>query len=125
MVGTALLGGSLDVLLTGGFTPVLGNTFEIVTAGIVLDTFTSVNLPTIGNLGWAINYNPTNVLLEVVVPIPGDFDVDFDVDGADFLAIQRSDPSLIPTWEANFGQLANASPTSSAVPEPGAMATLV
>lgn len=50
-----------------------------------------------------------------------DFDNDGDVDGADFLAIQRNDPSLIPAWEAAFGT--GGSPIS-AVPEPGGLTGL-
>ena len=49
--------------------------------------------------------------------LPGaDPDVNGDgfVDGLDFLEIQRTDPSLIPAWEAAYG----AAPPVSAVPEP-------
>jgi hypothetical protein len=49
---------------------------------------------------------------------------DGDVDGADFLAIQRMDPSLITTWESTFGS-ASALAASSAVPEPAAGALLL
>ena len=46
---------------------------------------------------------------------PTDFDHDGDVDGSDFLAIQREGPSLIPLWQQNFGDPAIP---SVAIPEP-------
>jgi hypothetical protein len=51
-----------------------------------------------------------------------DVDNDGDVDGADFLLIQGSDPSLIALWESEFssGSLAVA----SVVPEPTTIASL-
>ncbi len=45
-----------------------------------------------------------------------DLDGDGDVDGADFLAIQRTDPSLIADWQSQFGSGPLAS--ISSVPEP-------
>jgi hypothetical protein len=52
----------------------------------------------------------------LVVTGPGDFDGDGDVDGADFLGWQRTDPSQIAVWESNFG--AGSVAASSAIPEP-------
>jgi len=50
--------------------------------------------------------------------IPGDFDTDEDVDGADFLAWQRdSTVGSLSDWEGNFGA-AQAASASQAVPEP-------
>lgn len=51
-----------------------------------------------------------------------DADDDGDVDGADFLLLQRNDPSLIPAWEAAFGT--TGSP-ASAVPEPASAVLLI
>jgi hypothetical protein len=55
----------------------------------------------------------------------GDFDLDSDVDGADFLAWQRGEVSNPPSqsdlndWQANFGAVdRSAAATSTAVPEP-------
>ena len=53
-------------------------------------------------------------------PLLADVDHDGDVDGSDFLIIQRTDPSLIPQWASEFG--GGAPPLVSAVqavPEPG------
>ena len=59
--------------------------------------------------------------------VPGDFDVDGDVDGADFLVWQQelgttTTASDLAEWTANFGM-----PTSfsTAVPEPAAGALLM
>jgi len=49
-----------------------------------------------------------------------DLDDDGDVDGADFLAIQRTNPSLIPDWQSQFGSGA-LSVVTTAVPEPSSV----
>jgi len=60
------------------------------------------------------------------VGTPGDFDLDEDVDGADFLAWQRDmGVGNLADWQANFGTV-TAVGAASAVPEPSAIAlTLV
>ena len=51
---------------------------------------------------------------------PSDVDHDGDVDGADFLMIQRTNPALISAWQAAFGSGTGtpASGAVGAVPEP-------
>ena len=62
-------------------------------------------------------------IVEAVAP-PGDFNLDGQVDGEDFLRWQRGVPanSLSPddlaAWEANFGSTGNLAAASIAVPEP-------
>ena len=51
-----------------------------------------------------------------------DLDDDNDVDGADFLLIQQTDPSLIPEWEAQYPSSLSA---LSSVPEPTSLVLLV
>ena len=48
-----------------------------------------------------------------------DLDDDGDVDGADFLAIQRTDPSLISAWQSQYGSGGLAATAS--VPEPSSV----
>lgn len=48
---------------------------------------------------------------------PGDFDGDGDVDGADFLGWQRTDPSQIAVWQSNYGTMSSVA-ANGAVPEP-------
>ncbi|QDS98181.1 SGNH/GDSL hydrolase family protein [Adhaeretor mobilis] len=59
--------------------------------------------------------------------VPGDFDDDDDVDGADFLVWQRDlgdDPSML-SWETNYGFAAGASAGAMTVPEPSGFVLLI
>jgi hypothetical protein len=54
---------------------------------------------------------------------PGDFDLDGDVDGADFLVWQRGfgetyDADDLAVWREHFGTVAPAATTAASVPEP-------
>ncbi len=64
-----------------------------------------------GNLG-------IRAILDVAL-IPGDFDIDGDVDGDDFLLWQRN-PSVgsLADWESNYGMVSPLSAIPAAVPEP-------
>lgn len=53
VTGTAFLGGTLDVLLFGGFTPTNGQEFVILDATTISGTFGTVNLP---DANWTIQY---------------------------------------------------------------------
>lgn len=64
--------------------------------------------------------------------LPGDFDLDSDVDGADFLAWQRGfgatfDDGDLVEWRSNFGAngVAGAHPGTTAVPQPEPLALLL
>ncbi|TWU28636.1 hypothetical protein [Bythopirellula polymerisocia] len=54
--------------------------------------------------------------------VPGDFDHDGDVDGADFLAWQRNDatPAGLAAWQSNYGAPAMLAASAAAIPEPNA-----
>jgi len=60
----------------------------------------------------------------LLVALAGDFDIDGDVDGFDFLKWQRGESpnplsaSDLADWETNYGTVAPLSATSTAVPEP-------
>ncbi|RIK82944.1 MAG: hypothetical protein DCC67_06450 [Planctomycetota bacterium] len=65
------------------------------------------------------------VVKKGTIGLPSDFDNDGDVDGNDFLLIQRgfgttTGPSDIAAWKTNFGTTA-ATSAVGAVPEPGAV----
>lgn len=60
-----------------------------------------------------------DAIAALVTSVPGDFDDDGDVDGADFLGWQRTDPSQIPTWQGNYG--VGALSSVAAVPEPASL----
>jgi hypothetical protein len=81
--GTATLSGTLEVDTFGtGFdypTTSAGNTYTILTAGSVINTFGVVNFPTIAspsnasvNLLWTISYTATSVVVKVVDPCDDD-----------------------------------------------------
>ena len=74
-----------------------------------------------------VDYALTALTLEgAAVSLPGDFDADGRVDGADFLAWQRGESpggavaSDLAIWQANFGAGSLPTAVSAAVPEPSA-----
>lgn len=67
--GTATIGGTLNVTLTNGFTPVPGNQFVILDAATSTGTFTTTNLPNIAPNQWAFGYdNAAGRIILGVVP---------------------------------------------------------
>ncbi|RME38376.1 MAG: hypothetical protein D6788_07575 [Planctomycetota bacterium] len=90
--GTATLDGTLEVTLSGGFTPAPNDSFEVLRAnGGVIGTFAVKNLPPLPpGRGWEIDYGPNFVTLHVIAqPVPGDFDGDSDVDLDDYAIFSR------------------------------------
>jgi hypothetical protein len=144
VAGSATLDGELNVSLVSGFTPAVGNQFEIVTAtGSVSGSFSIAALPTLGAANWQIHYEPMSVLLRVA--LPGDYNFNGKVDAADYVvwrdALGQSgaglaadgnrnnmvDPGDYGVWRAHFGQNAGSASTLdrqflSAVPEPACSA---
>ncbi len=125
-LGAATLAGTLNVTLASGFSPSLGDSFQILSAGGGrTGTFATENLPSLApGLGWDILYSSNALTLQVVVDgLPGDFDNDGDVDGRDFLVWQRnSSVGDLSDWQANFGKPLTSAAT--AVPEPHAIAMM-
>lgn len=137
--GTAMLGGTLEADLSGLFAPLLGNTFEVVSAmGGLTGTFAAADLPALGaGKMWRINYSATAVTL--AVKLAGDYNDNGVVDAADYnvwrdLLGRTFDPRAdgntdgvinladFNLWKANFGTTAGAGALSlgQAVPEPSA-----
>jgi len=81
-------------------------------------------------LGDAFEGSVTDIAFQRASTGPeADFDSDEDVDGADFLALQRGfgtlyDATNFADWEAEFG-LVSATVATSAIPEPSALALLL
>ena len=75
-----LLSGTLEVSLSGGFTPQVGDTFTIITAGdAVSGMFETTNLP--AGFSWDVDYFASSVRLEVTgLGLVGDFDGDGTLD---------------------------------------------
>ena len=59
--------------------------------------------------------------LDIILGSTSDRDGDGDVDGADFLILQRVDPASIPQWETDFGTILSSAAGAGAVPEPTAL----
>ena len=65
--GQAVLNGLLKVELLGGFQPVLGNTFTIMTAEMFSGAFAEVQLPALaGGLQWRSNVSSHSIVLEII-----------------------------------------------------------
>jgi T5SS/PEP-CTERM-associated repeat protein len=138
-------GGTLVVsLLNSGelITPSPEAKYEIITTGLgISGSFANVangQRLAVGHGSFVVNYGqgspfkPTSVFLSSFQPsTPGDFDVDGDVDGNDFLVWQRGgSPNLgnaadLVAWRVNYGT-SGAAAASSAVPEsPAATLSIV
>jgi hypothetical protein len=139
------LGGDLNISLDNGFTPAVGDRFELLTAdGGITGTFDTATLPDIpGNLEFGLFYTPTSVIMETrieqnTIDLPGDYNRDSVVDAADYLvwrdrlgntaSLANDDTPGVgqddyDRWRANFGRAgelitAAALGSHSAVPEP-------
>lgn len=144
--GTASLGGNLQIALTNGFSPTNLSSFDILRAdGGLTGAFANVTngqrLTTSDGAGsFLVNYGPGSplgsagvVISDFRQTIKGDFDLDGDVDGNDFLVWQRGgspnhgNVADLVAWRVNFGS-SGVAKASVAVPEPtgkrGAMAVI-
>lgn len=126
VTGTADLFGDILVNL-GGYTPNINDTFTILTTlGGIDDTGLSIS----GGFSHSI-IDDDLVLTYTGASLPGDFDFNGTVDGADFLLWQSGfgstyDASDLADWEANFGTTSPAvAASSAAVPEPSSLVLLI
>ena len=136
--GTVEIDGGLTVSLIdldNGYTPSAGDRFDIITSAnnditgtfrnnlLVLPEFALSHI-----LSWEpIDYSdPRKVTLEIATATPYDVDRDDDgdVDGTDFLILQREDPALIPAWQFEYGNNVGSLAASQAVPEPASLMLL-
>ena len=136
-------GSTLNVSLVNAFTPTLGDTFEIITANSITGTFDTENLPALGGaLTWGVQYNATDVTLEVIQALLlGDANNDGQVTGADLIAVQQNFGNVGPvplqgdanndgqvtgadliSVQQNFGNVLTPAPES--VPEPTTLVVL-
>jgi hypothetical protein len=142
--GSATLGGHLTGILWTGYAPQAWDSFVILSADEVLQSFASMSLPAIPGrpgLEWNITYDYVNDFVELqVAPIfTADFDEDGDVDGADLTRWKTgfglatgalhtqgdadvdgdTDGADLLVWQRQLGSHA-ALPASAGVPEPSA-----
>jgi hypothetical protein len=126
-VGTAVLGGKLTVQLAGGFTPVSGNQFQIISATSTTGMFNpaGITLPPLSGLAWNVTTNNSGVLLTVGAPLQGDFNGNGVVDAADYVVWRNTGgtPAAYNLWRANFGKtMGSGSVMSQPVPEASTLA---
>lgn len=130
--GAANIGNGTLAVELSGYSPIGGETYTLLTANSISGSnFANFNLaPLASGLTWDVSVAANSVVLKVLgsTGLPGDFNSDLKVDGADFLLWQRGgSPSPLSaadlaTWKANFGAPAVAA--VGAVPEPGSVALL-
>ncbi len=94
ITGALNAGGTLDVVVGPGFSPQIGQTYQIITASSINGTF-QFNSATYGNGDdiFAIQYNSNSVVLEVLSLVntaPGDFNGDGLINAADWNIIRSN-----------------------------------
>jgi hypothetical protein len=118
----AFLGGTLEVSLAG-FTPIVGNTFTLITANEGINgQFENLQLP--AGFQWNVAYNLTNVVLSVEgLGLDGDFNGDSKVDMADYVVWRKSNgtPQSYQLWRSHYGMSGGSGSgrgLNASVPEP-------
>lgn len=138
VIGLATLAGDLTVSLLDDFSPQASDTFSILTSSAIGGAFANVasgaTLTTTDGMGeFTVHYgagspfDPGQVVLTDFQPlITGGVDTepDGDVDGADFLTLQRTNPALIPSWQTEYGS-GTVSSSIAVVPEPASLLLLL
>ena len=133
--GIATLNGTLNVSLADGFMPHAGDSFQILSAGSRVGTFS--NAPgDVFNTGFgkfSVTYSANAVTMSSFMPIqvPGDYNLNGVVDAADYvvwrdrlgtnapLTNEGASPGMVDQadydfWKANFGKSASSSTTNGA-----------
>ena len=130
ILGDVTLDGLLNVTLESGFSLSAGDSFDIIDVdGAVSGTFVGLaDGALVGNFGGVdlfIDYASNVVSLITGPGADVDLDDDGDVDGRDFLAIQQTDPALVPAWESGYGNgVGVASSLTTGIPEPTTLGLL-
>jgi Tol biopolymer transport system component len=129
--GALRLGGTLQLSLINSFSPVAGNSFDILDWSSRTGNFAAVVLPALApGLMWnasQLNFNGT-----IGVSIAGDYNANGTVDAADYVLWRKIGGSQddYNTWRANIGRTlfagagSGASP-NAAVPEPSPLLLLI
>lgn len=145
VLGTASLGGALELSYLNGFSASPGDTFRVVEAGELIGMFDSIALP--DAQPWVVNYDTVGGTLTLSVALAGDIDLDGDVDRIDAaLFAQYYGTATGGTWitgdfdfdgatttvdlallQSHFGHVASPSPSlyATSVPEPTALAIVL
>jgi len=103
--GALSLGGTIAVNLTGGFTPSLGDSFDLLDWGTRSGTFASMQLPALAApLAWSTSGLYTTGVLSVIDSnfLPGDLDRDGTVTAADISELMAA-LSDLDAYQATHG----------------------
>ncbi len=149
ILGQLLLGGTLNVVLAGGFAPSAGNSFDILDWGSITGTFSSIELPTLsGGLQWNTSQLYTTGTLSVTASLPGDYNQNGVVDAADYTLWRNhlgqnftllnenpaaATPGVVDAedyafWKSHYGESADSGSGGNAtatVPEPMTLLLLI
>ncbi len=145
VVGNAQLAGSLNVTLTGGFAPSLGDVFPLIAASEVSGSLSLGTVPALPEeLTWHLGGDSHQVVLSVVPALEGDYNANGVVDAADYVlwrSMRNQSGAGLPAdgdrngtvndldynvWASNFGSvLDGAAPGIAAVPEPTTAASIL
>jgi T5SS/PEP-CTERM-associated repeat protein len=148
IAGNVSLGGALDVDLIGGFKPLPGQSFNILTAaGGIAGIFDRLDLPELaGGLYFDLAYAPTTITLSVA-GVLGDYNKNGSVDSSDYVLWRKNagrsglaadgnnngtiDSGDFGIWRANYGTTAagssataGSSSTVPNIPEPTSLVLL-
>lgn len=141
--GALALSGVLQVSFINGFSPALGDSFDILDFGTLTGNFSTRLLPALNfGLGWDLSQLYTNGTLRI--KLAGDFNNNGIVDAGDYIVWRNSNGQSganlpadanndgrvnsldYPIWRANFGATAAAGSggnlPAGAVPEPASFA---
>lgn len=89
---------ALEISLINGFTPSIGQTFDILNWGSLNGQFSSVSLPSLAGASWDTSQLHVNGTLKVIAPtVNGDFDGNGFVDSND-----------LNGWKSGFGKTTGA-----------------
>jgi hypothetical protein len=142
ITGVANLAGALNATFVNGFTPTVGNSFQVMTYSSQAGTFDTVNAVNLAN-GQRLNpvYGASALSLTVVagaavsaLVLPGDFNGDDRVDTADYVVYRKTlgqhlspftvadgngsgivDSGDYDIWKANFGKAKSAPAAGSSI----------
>ena len=143
VIGDVTLAGTLDVSLISGFVPAAGHTFDVLDWGTLAGTFSTLNLPSLAGLAWDTSQLYTTGALNVIAGLPGDYNQNGDVDGADYVLWRKNLGNVASLanddtpgvglddytrWRTHFGQTGGSGSgagANSAVPEPASAGWLL
>jgi hypothetical protein len=128
------LAGALQVTLSLGFAPALGNSFDLFDLGGVSGAFSSLQLPLLASgLEWDTSQLYATGVLSVVAGLPGDFNQNGVFDAADYVVWRKGLGTTYVqadynVWRTHFGQTAGGGAgtiANTAVPEPTTLVMVI